>query len=1024
MTLPVSPRATRLLRVPTPGAAQQTLAALVAPLDPALASDTVVVVPSASAAAQARRTIERLHAAGRVPAAVFAQIGAAQPPPRPALCLPAFLTRDGLYALLHARLAGAAPLVDDFVREAILRAAAEEASRAGAPPPFTLRPGILAEMLIFHDTLTRLRRTADDVERLLVTTLAAEAGTDRGAARLLEQTRFLVAAFRAFQRRAGQLDALDEHGLRTLALERGPAPALRHVIVTAADAAADPAGLWPADFDLLARLPGLARLDVIATDAMLSAGFDERLERRLPGIESLRVDTLAPPPILRVPQQAQGQRFFVSRDREEELHLLARELKLAAAGADRSLPGPVAPDAHAIVVQRPLPYLYLARHALDDAGVPWTASDALPLAAEPYAAAVDVVGECAIAECARPQLSALLRSPHLRFPVDDARQVNEDDVRRLDEALDRASYVGGLDRLREWLASRIAEREADGMGSGGDASRAEIRRLAAVAPGLLAVVDTLAPLTTRARLSALVSSFTAFLDRYETTPRAGDDDPERHRRARAAIRLALRRLREAAEAHHDPEVDIRQLMALLRRWIEARTFTPRVGEAGVHLLDADAARFADVAHVWVLGAVDGDWPAPGRRDIFYPPALLADLDWPRDTDRRAAARAQFTDLLGLARCSVTVSTFTLEDDAIVEASVLLEELDHAGLAVVQVSPPPAVRVDTGDALCHAPVAPEACAAGTREWLAGRQRRSEGPSSRLHGYVGALARDSHTVTQIDTWIECPFRYFARHVLDLEDEQEPDQGLPPRERGELVHAIFERFFRRWGASGRGAVTAGTLDAARALMRDVVEEALAGLDAADAALERTRLLGSAVSTGMGDLVLDLEVERGLPVIERRLEERFEGRFPIAGPDGAERPIALRGKADRIDLLEGGRIDLFDYKTGRAPDRSVQLPVYAHVAELRLAGHGGQHWTAGSADYVALRGRPLTHALGRRPEDRAERMRDAQASLVKAVDAIAAGEFPPRPLTRRTCSWCAYAVVCRKDYVDAADGDDDDQA
>ena len=72
------------------------------------------------------------------------------------------------------------------------------------------------------------------------------------------------------------------------------------------------------------------------------------------------------------------------------------------------------------MVARPLPYLYLAREVFDGAGLPFEALDTLPLAAEPYAAAVDVVLECAAANFTRRALMALLRSPHFRFDTNGA----------------------------------------------------------------------------------------------------------------------------------------------------------------------------------------------------------------------------------------------------------------------------------------------------------------------------------------------------------------------------------------------------------------------------------------------------------------------------------------------------------------------------------------------------------------------------------------------------------------------------
>ena len=43
-----------------------------------------------------------------------------------------------------------------------------------------------------------------------------------------------------------------------------------------------------------------------------------------------------------------------------------------------------------------------------------------------------------------------------------------------------------------------------------------------------------------------------------------------------------------------------------------------------------------------------------------------------------------------------------------------------------------------------------------------------------------------------------------------------------------------------------------------------------------------------------------------------------------------------------------------------------------------------------------------------------EARTRLVDTVDAIARGEFPPRPHDVYLCETCSYAAVCRTDYVD----------
>ena len=83
----------------------------------------------------------------------------------------------------------------------MLAAGAREAEESGAPAPFHVRPALIAEMLGLYDHIRRLGRSVDDFDRLLSGELEPAAESDRGALQLLEQTRFLAAAFRAYEAR-------------------------------------------------------------------------------------------------------------------------------------------------------------------------------------------------------------------------------------------------------------------------------------------------------------------------------------------------------------------------------------------------------------------------------------------------------------------------------------------------------------------------------------------------------------------------------------------------------------------------------------------------------------------------------------------------------------------------------------------------------------------------------------------------------------------------------------------------------
>ena len=430
----ITPRSTRLVRVPDLQAFRRAMVGLAidgAPLD---ARDRIVVVPTRAAAAQLVRSIE-----------------ATLDDPRRAVVLPDFVTTDELVFRLAERLDPRPTVLHDAEREALAMVACRAARDAGHAPPFRLRPGLVAEVLRFYDALGRYQKDVDTFERLALGLLEPGAADDRGAERLVRQTRFLSAAFRELESRQAAAGA-DEHVLRARLVQMAAPRPWRHVVVAVGDRSSDPDGLWPADWDVLARLPGLERLDVVVTDATLAGDLHERLHHLLPGIDEVRADPDAPPaePLLQVPPD--GAVVHVARDREEEVAGFARRVKAAVrTGALARL------DRAALVVRSPLPYVYVTREVLRSAGVPCQMFDALPLAAEPWAAAFDLVCSAVGTGFARGPAIALLGSPHFRFASDDGEPLAAGDVSALDRALAEHGYLGQLPALQALVAQWSAK---------------------------------------------------------------------------------------------------------------------------------------------------------------------------------------------------------------------------------------------------------------------------------------------------------------------------------------------------------------------------------------------------------------------------------------------------------------------------------------------------------------------------------------------------------------------------------------
>ncbi len=117
------------------------------------------------------------------------------------------------------------------------------------------------------------------------------------------------------------------------------------------------------------------------------------------------------------------------------------ELRAPRQGRGRAAVSSASPSRAAFIVRRPLPYVYVAREVMRSAGIACQMFDALPLAAEPYAAALDLVLSCVSANFARGPAIALLRSPHFEFgpAADEAVRLKPDTTTR--RAMFRRSIV-------------------------------------------------------------------------------------------------------------------------------------------------------------------------------------------------------------------------------------------------------------------------------------------------------------------------------------------------------------------------------------------------------------------------------------------------------------------------------------------------------------------------------------------------------------------------------------------------------
>ena len=277
-----------------------------------------------------------------------------------AIVLPDLVTPGELIARLGERLEGEPRLLTETEREVLAGVACRTAIEAGNEPPFRLRPGLVAEIVRFYDSLQRHQKGIDTFERLALGAL------EPGAAR------------RSWRRTSRAPDAFPGQHVPALRAARrchgangraraSPAAARDAGVRSVAHTSCSPSAMPPPTAKGCARrtgiccrdFPGSRALDIVATDAVVAGAFHERIHQLLPGIEEVRDLDRRPARSTRAHSWPGGGTTWTARDREEEVAGFARWVRREM--QHESANGVSALDRIALVVYRPLPYVYLAR---------------------------------------------------------------------------------------------------------------------------------------------------------------------------------------------------------------------------------------------------------------------------------------------------------------------------------------------------------------------------------------------------------------------------------------------------------------------------------------------------------------------------------------------------------------------------------------------------------------------------------------------------------------------------------------
>jgi ATP-dependent helicase/nuclease subunit B len=269
----------------------------------------------------------------------------------------------------------------------------------------------------------------------------------------------------------------------------------------------------------------------------------------------------------------------------------------------------------------------------------------------------------------------------------------------------------------------------------------------------------------------------------------------------------------------------------------------------------------------------------------------------------------------------------------------------------------------------------------------------------------------SATALENLGSCPLAYLHQGVLGLRDPDDPklDPGawLEPRERGTLLHAVYEESLRR--ARDRGVALDVSVFGGLAL--EVLDEEISRFRGrvpipslevfereAKALAEDLQVFVHMVDKNPPDWI---DLERGFGTYgatEAPIEMLVDGGT-----------IRTRGYIDRIDRLPNGNLRVVDYKTGKPRDHRAKNGVFHQGRRLQHAVY------ANAAS--ALHGRPVDvveyHFPTLRGDERpraypAARFADGGRVIGRLLDLVAAGHFVPTD-DASDCWYCDHRPICR---------------
>ncbi len=296
----------------------------------------------------------------------------------------------------------------------------------------------------------------------------------------------------------------------------------------------------------------------------------------------------------------------------------------------------------------------------------------------------------------------------------------------------------------------------------------------------------------------------------------------------------------------------------------------------------------------------------------------------------------------------------------------------------------------------------------------------------------------SITDLETYAKCPFKYFIQYILRPEIEEEIEEEIQDFEFGKIIHSILLKFFTKLKNEKRNFY-----EELRSNLETLFNELFIIAQEEVKVYERFNpffflteeiILGPKISgeNGKHDITKSilykfLELEKNVTdeFTPAEFEKELQVDFTIN-----ETKLKIKGKIDRIDVDEKkSYFKIIDYKTGKTPTNkdyedkvSFQLPLYLKIVKEYFHSIN-KDLQIYDAEFIRLPRKKTLRVERESLRNEILKNKDFELELneiiyqvYQIVERLKGGKFNLTTLEKfeeRVCKYCLFKPICRIESI-----------